>query len=106
MLFEADPHLRPDVDLAALVFVVVFVTFVAYLMNTWALRIVQPSLVGMYIYLQPLMAVLLSWLFMRIGADRIGIPGEYEATLGWPQILCAAAIFFGVWAVGRPVRSG
>lgn len=92
--------------IAALGFVVVFVTFVAYLMNTWALRIVQPSLVGIYIYLQPVMAVLLSWLFMRIGADRIGIPGEYDATLGWPQILSAAAIFFGVWAVGRPVRSG
>jgi drug/metabolite transporter (DMT)-like permease len=85
----------------ALAFVVVMVTFVAYLLNTWALRVVEPSLVGMYIYLQPLMAVLLTWAFMRIGADRLGIPGEYDGALGWPQVLCAAAIFLGVHLVGR-----
>ncbi len=91
--------------IVALAFVVVMVTFVAYLMNTWALRVVEPSLVGMYIYLQPLMAVLLSWAFMRIGSDRIGIPGDHDATLGWPQIVSAAAIFLGVHLVGRKPRT-
>jgi drug/metabolite transporter (DMT)-like permease len=90
--------------LMALAFVVVMVTFVAYLMNTWALRIVEPSLVGMYIYLQPLMAVLLTWLFMRIGADRIGLPGSYTVGLGWTQLLSAVAIFTGVHLVGRAPR--
>ncbi len=88
----------------ALGFVVVMVTFVAYLLNTWALRVVEPSLVGIYIYMQPLMAVTLSWAFMRLGAHRLGIPGEYDATLGVPQMLCAAAIFLGVHLVGRKQR--
>ncbi|MDQ3100661.1 MAG: DMT family transporter [Bacteroidota bacterium] len=87
--------------IAAMAFVVIMVTFVAYLMNTWALRIVEPSLVGMYVYLQPLMAVLLTWLFMRIGAERIGIPGNYDGALGLPQIICASLIFLGVHLVGR-----
>ena len=41
----------------AIVFMVLAVTIVAYLFNTWALRYANPSLVGAYIYLQPLMAI-------------------------------------------------
>ena len=85
----------------ALGFVVVMVTFVAYLLNTWALRILQPSVVGMYIYLQPLLAVVVTWLFMRIGSDRIGLPGQYDATLGVVQLVCALAIFTGVYIVSQ-----
>lgn len=91
----------------ALGFVVVVVTFVAYLLNTWALRFVSPSVVGTYIYMQPLLATLLSWLFMRIGPEHIGLPGSYDVALGLPQLLCGAAIFLGVHLVSRadrPVR--
>lgn len=89
---------------SALGFVVVVVTFVAYLLNTWALRHVSASVVGTYIYMQPVLAAVFSWLFMRIGPERLGIPGSYDATLGWPQLLCAAAIFLGVHLVGRADR--
>ncbi len=85
----------------ALGFVVVMVTFVAYLLNTWALRILQPSVVGMYIYLQPLLAVVVTWLFMRIGSDRIGLPGQYDATLGVVQLVCALMICTGVYIVSQ-----
>ncbi|MEO8590638.1 MAG: DMT family transporter [Flavobacteriales bacterium] len=87
--------------LAAMAFVVVMVTFVAYLLNTWALGQVNATVVGTYIYMQPMLAALFTWVFMRIGADRLGIPGEYTSALGWPQGLCAAAIFFGVHLVSR-----
>lgn len=89
---------------AALLFVVVMVTFVAYLLNTWALRFVSPSVVGTYIYMQPVLAAVFTWLFVRIGPERLGIPGQYEAALGWPQVLCAAAIFTGVHLVSRADR--
>lgn len=91
-------------SIAAMVFVVVMVTFVAYLLNTWALGRVSPTVVGTYIYLQPLMAVVVTWLFMRIGADRLGLTGEYSTVIGWQQALCAAAIFGGVHLVGRADR--
>ena len=87
--------------IASMVFVVVMVTFVAYLMNTWALGKVSASVVGTYIYMQPVLAVVSTWLFMRIGAERLGIPGVYDPTLGLPQVLCALAIFTGVYLVGR-----
>lgn len=77
-------------DIAGLLFVVVMVTFVAYLLNTWALRHVQPSLVGTFIYLQPVLALVASWLFL---------PGELG--LGWIQGVAAIAIFLGVWLVGK-----
>jgi len=84
--------------------VVVMVTFVAYLMNTWALARVSPTVVGTYIYMQPLLAAVFTWLFVRIGAERIGIPGNYDAAIGPVQALCALAIFAGVHLVGRADR--
>ncbi|MEZ4738366.1 MAG: DMT family transporter [Flavobacteriales bacterium] len=90
--------------IAAIVFVVVLVTFVAYLLNTWALGKVDPTVVGTYIYMQPVMAALFTWLFVRIGPERLGIPGDHVAVLGLPQLLCAAAIFIGVYLVGRADR--
>ncbi len=89
---------------SALAFVVFMVTFVAYLMNTWALAVVSPSVVGTYIYMQPVLAAVFTWLFVLVGADRLGIPGQYDAALGWPQVLCAASIFMGVNLVSRSDR--
>lgn len=89
----------------ALSFVVVLVTFVAYLLNTWALRFLNASVVGTYIYMQPVLAAIFTWVFVQIGPERSGIPGVYDATLGWPQLLCAAAIFLGVHLVSRTDRN-
>ena len=85
----------------AMGFVVVMVTFVAYLLNTWALGQVNATVVGTYIYMQPALATLFTWVFMRLGPERLGIPGTYTSALGWPQLLCAAAIFTGVHLVSR-----
>lgn len=89
---------------AGLAFVVVMVTFVAYLLNTWALGVVSPSVVGIYVYMQPVLAVVVTWLFMRIGPERLGLSGHYDAGIGWGQGLCAALIFAGVHLVGRADR--
>ena len=91
---------------ASLAFVVVMVTFVAYLLNTWAIGVVEPSVVGSYIYMQPLLAMLFSWLFIQVGPERLGIHGPYVMDLGWIQALCACAIFLGVHLVGRKSATG
>ncbi len=88
----------------AIGFVVVLVTFVAYLLNTWALGQVSPTVVGTYIYMQPILAAGFTWLFVRVGTERLGIPGQYTAHLGLAQLFCAAAIFTGVYLVGRADR--
>jgi drug/metabolite transporter (DMT)-like permease len=100
-LAEVDREALTAPVIGAMVFVVVMVTFVAYLLNTWALGVLDPSVVGSYIYMQPLLAAVFTWLFLRIGPERLGIPGEYQVELGWPQAVCAILIFLGVHLVGR-----
>ena len=81
-------------------FVVVCVTFIAYLLSTWALRHVEPSVVGIYIYLQPMLALLFTWLAVRLPWLGSGIPGT-TIGFGWVQAFSAALIFLGVYLVGR-----
>ncbi|MCB9182319.1 MAG: DMT family transporter [Flavobacteriales bacterium] len=88
----------------AMAFVVVMVTFVAYLLNTWALGVVSPSVVGAYVYMQPVLATGAAWLALRIGPSRLGLPAVLPAELGWEHGLCAMLIFSGVHLVNRSDR--
>ena len=67
-------------------FVVICVTFFAYLLNILALREVHSSVVGAYIYLQPVVATIIS---ISLGKDHITIE----------KIISAALIFSGVYLV-------
>lgn len=71
-------------------FVVICTTFVAYLLNSSALKRLNPTTVSIYIYLQPILASLfaISW-----GSD----------TIDNQKIMAAALIFLGVYLVS--VRS-
>lgn len=70
----------------ALAFVVICTTFFAYLLNILALREVHSSVVGAYIYLQPVLATLISvWL----GKDALSAE----------KITAALLIFGGVYLV-------
>ena len=53
-----------------ILFVIVAVTFVAYLMNVFALRHLSPSVVSIYIYFQPVFATLIS---MALGSRQSAI---------------------------------
>jgi drug/metabolite transporter (DMT)-like permease len=79
-----------------LAYVVLATTFMVYLLNIFALRHVQPTVVSIYIYLQPLLATGFSWWLSRRG----GV--DYITDLGWWTALCAAAIFLGVALVSWP----
>ena len=69
-------------------FIIVFPTVVAYYLNAWSLMRVPPSVVAIYIYLQPLIAFGLAPLFL----------GE---SWSWRTIVAAVLIFGGVALVTK-----
>jgi drug/metabolite transporter (DMT)-like permease len=73
---------------AAVAFIIVFPTVIAYYLNAWALTRVPPSVVAIYIYLQPLIAFGLAPLLL----------GE---SWSWRTIAAAVLIFGGVTLVTR-----
>lgn len=81
-----------------LAYVVLATTFMVYLLNIFALRHVQPTVVSIYIYLQPLLATGFSWWVSRSG----GV--DYTADMGWWTVACACAIFAGVALVSWPLK--
>jgi drug/metabolite transporter (DMT)-like permease len=82
----------PPVAWWSLGFVLLGTTFTAYLLNAWALKRVNASLVGYYIYVQPLFATAIGlWL------------GQAEPT-AW-KALAASCIFLGVFLVSKKVSA-
>lgn len=69
-------------------YVAVGATFLAYLLNVSALNKAAPSLVGIYIYSQPVIA---SAIALAFGKDE----------LNWIKILASVLIFSGVYLVSR-----
>lgn len=79
--------------IGGVIYVVLGTTFLAYLLNVFALRIVQPTVVSVYIYLQPLLAGIFAFVFAAFGAD------DYTGDINGLRLLCALAIFIGVYLV-------
>jgi len=75
-------------EIGQMAFVVVATTFLTYLFNIFALKQLSPSTVGVFIYLQPLIATVFAVL---MGAD----------TLNALRIGAASLIFFGVYLSTR-----
>jgi len=77
----------------SVVYVLLLTTFLVYLLNAWALRFVNPSVVSIYIYLQPLIAGFIS---VSLGQEQLtGI-----------KIFSALCIFAGVYLVSFAGRTG
>jgi drug/metabolite transporter (DMT)-like permease len=70
----------------SVMYVILFVTFLAYLLNVFAVKIVNPSIASIYIYLQPLLASILS---LMLGREEISPP----------KVIAAICIFIGVYLV-------
>jgi drug/metabolite transporter (DMT)-like permease len=71
-----------------IVFMIFCTTFLAYTLNAWAIQYVKSSVVGSYIYLQPVLGIALAV-----------STGKY--TLHWMHLIYAALIFAGVYLVSR-----
>ncbi len=76
----------------AVLYVLIFSTILTYLFNAYALKIVNPSVVSIYIYLQPLIAAVIALIFVK---DE----------LTWYKIVAAVFIFAGVYLVSKPDKA-
>ena len=74
--------------LAELAFLIVCATFVTYFLIPIGQKLLRPTLVSMYTYVQPIVAIVVS---IYIGMD----------TLTLPKVLAAATVFAGVIIVSR-----
>ncbi|MEJ6693796.1 MAG: DMT family transporter [Saprospiraceae bacterium] len=75
----------------ALIYVLVFTTFFAYLLNAYALSTVNPTTASAYIYMQPLIASTIAVLW-------------YNDSLSSVKVLSAALIFIGVYMISLQKR--
>jgi drug/metabolite transporter (DMT)-like permease len=75
-----------------IVFVVVATTFIAYILNTYALRALSPSVVSIYIYLQPFIATLFAVYYY------------HNDVLDLRKVVAAILIIIGVFLVSNPIE--
>ena len=78
----------PRVQLLELAFLVVFATCVCYFLIPLGQKIIRPTLVSMYSYVQPIIATVIS---ICIGMDGVT----------WQKVLAALMVFAGVFVVSR-----
>ncbi|MFK7808853.1 MAG: DMT family transporter [Saprospiraceae bacterium] len=72
----------------AIAYVLLFTTFFSYLFNAYALKIVSPTVAGIYVYLQPLLATLVA---LSLGKDELTLI----------KVFAGMMIFLGVFLVTR-----
>lgn len=89
-----DFSMMPSSILMSIAFVVIGTTFLAYLLNIYALNIVSPTISSVYIYLQPLFASIFLWI-TTLYNDKYSLANEFS----FSKIICALLIFLGVFLV-------
>ncbi len=87
-LLEVNWHVLTSDIILAMVFVVVATTFLAYLLNTYALKALSSSVVSMYIYFQPFLATIIA---VMLGKDEITLI----------KVVSAVLIISGVYLASR-----
>ena len=78
----------PLVAWAEILFIVFCGTFLSYVCFTYGQQVLTPTIVGMYNYVQPIVATILA---VAIGVGRFG----------WREMLSRALVFGGVYIVNR-----
>lgn len=82
----------PTQAYASIAFVVIGVTFLAYFLNTYALKQLSPTVVSIYIYLQPILASLIAIM-------------SKKDELSFYKVCAALLIFVGVYLVSfNPIK--
>ena len=65
-------------------YTLIFVSFLVYLLNTYAVKKAGPTLAGIYIYLQPVLAAIIA---LALGRDEMSLE----------KSICMALVLLGVW---------
>ena len=86
---RTDWAIIPTDIIMSIVYVVLFTTVFAYLLNIYGLKFVRPTTVSIYIYSQPIIASIVAIL---LGKDQLGII----------QIISTLLVFAGVYMVSKP----
>lgn len=84
----------------AIIYVVLAVTFLTYLLNIYALKMVSPTVSSSYIYLQPVISMLISILVSSYFNDTT----NYLEGLNLWHLIFTLLIFVGVYLVSKPVK--
>ncbi len=71
-----------------LAYVLLGMTFLAYLWNIYAMKELSPSVIGAYIYMQPFLAAIIAVMF-------------FHEDMNWVKVLAGALIFSGVYLVSK-----
>ena len=78
----------PSKYLLELVYIIVFSTFIAYFLIPVGQKVLRPTVISQYGYLQPIIATVMS---IAMGMD----------SLNWQKVLAAILVFTGVVLVNR-----
>ncbi len=87
-LMETNFVIIPTFVWGEILFVLFFTTFLTYFLNAYAIQNTSPSVVGSYIYLQPLLATSIAIILKK-------------DFLTWEKVALALLIFAGVYMVNR-----
>lgn len=85
-LMQVDYTLLSDKFLAEIGFLIICATFISYFLIPISQKLIRPTLVSMYSYVQPIIAIVIS---ISIGMD----------TLTWQKVIAAITVFSGVLLV-------
>ena len=91
-LLEVEWAAIPPIQYAELAYLVICATFVTYFLIPVAQKRIRPTLVSMYSYVQPIIAIVIS---IMIGMDA----------LTWQKVVAAAMVFGGVIIVSYSLTS-
>ena len=87
-LVRLDFSIMPSKYLLELVYIIVFSTFIAYFLIPVGQKVLRPTVISLYGYLQPIIATVMS---IAMGMD----------SLNWQKVLAAILVFTGVVLVNR-----
>lgn len=95
-LFQANFSGLPMEVWYIIAFVIVAVTFLTYLLTMYAMETVSATITSTYIYFQPIMVVLFTFLFAYLGWSA-----DYTKSITWEKMGYMLTIFIGVFMVTR-----
>ena len=79
-----------------IIYVVVGVTFMTYLLTMYGLKYLSPTISSSYIYTQPIMVILFTWLFAYLTWSE-----DYMGTITAEKVMYMVVIFFGVYLTSK-----
>ncbi len=85
-ILEVHWHVIPNIALWKIGFIIIFSTFVTYLLNLLSMKVLKPTTVAVFIYLQPVFAAIFA---ISVNKDDLSIY----------KIVAGILIFSGVWLV-------